>query len=193
MEWEKYAEDDHLYHERALGNVQSENEIIDKIVDIMPYNLNECEKQEILERRENRMKRALFTVDDNILETLRKIHERGIKIGLISNADKIDSKHWGESALAEFFDITIFSCDVGMLKPDVEIYNLAMNKLGVMPEDSIFVGDGGFNELWGARNAGMKTVFTEYLERKSENKKEKIAEHADYHIYEFHRLLNYID
>ena len=94
MEWEKYAEDDHLYHERALGNVQSERAVIDKIVDIMPYNLSECEKQEILERRENRMKRALLTVDDNILETLRKIHERGIRIGLISNADMIDSKHF---------------------------------------------------------------------------------------------------
>ncbi len=193
MEWEKYAEDNHLYRERALGNVQTEREIIDKIVDIMPYQLNESEKQEILERREERMKRALLSVDDTILDTLRQIHEKGIKIGLISNADLIDSKHWGESTLSKIFDITIFSCNVGMLKPDIEIYNLAINKLGIMPEDSIFVGDGGSNELWGAKNAGMKTVFTEFLERKSEIQKEIIEKHADYHIYKFDKLLNYID
>ncbi len=192
-EWETYAEDSRLYNERALGNVQTEKEIIDKIVDIMPYQLNESEKQEIFARREARMKKAFLTVDDNIINTLRKIHEKGIKIGLISNADMIDSKHWRESGLSELFDIAIFSCEVGMLKPNTEIYNLAMNKLEVMPEDSFFVGDGGSDELCGAQNAGMKTVFTEFLERKPKNQKEIIEKHADYHVYEFDQLLNCID
>ncbi len=193
MEWEKYAEDNRLYHERALGNVKTEKEIINKIVDIMPYQLSESEKQKILERREERMKRALLTVDNNIVDTLWKIHEKGIKIGLISNADIIDSKHWEESILSEIFDISIFSCDVGILKPDTGIYYLAMNRLGVTPEESIFVGDGGSNELCGAKNAGMKTVFTEFLDRKLKNQKEIIEKYADYHIDEFDNLLNYLD
>ena len=192
MEWEKYAENDHLYRERALGNVQTEKEIIDKIVDMMPFKSCEREKQEILKRREERMKRALFTVDDNILETLRKIHEMGIKIGLISNADIIDSKHWGESTLSKFFDVAIFSCDVGMLKPSIEIYRLAMNRLGVTPEESFFVGDGGSNELYGAQKAGMKTVFTEYLDDKSDSLKEEISKYADYHVNSFDEILKYI-
>lgn len=115
MEWEKYAEDYDLYHERAMGEVQTGKEIIDKIANIMPYKLNESEKQVILERREKRMKRALLKVDDKILNTLRKIHDKGIRIGLISNADMIDSMHWEESPLSELFDVAIFSCNVGML------------------------------------------------------------------------------
>lgn len=192
-EWEKYAEDNILYQERAQGNVKTEQEIIDKIVNIMPYQLNESQKQEILRRRQDRMKRALITVDDIILNTIKKIHDRGIKIGLISNADIIDTKYWSESPLSEFINEVTFSCDVGMLKPNSDIYRVVMHKLQVMPEESIFVGDGGSDELYGAKNVGMKTVFTEYLERKSEGEKEKINQHADYHIDNFVELIRCID
>lgn len=192
MEWEKYAEDNILYHERALGNVRTEKEIIDRIVDIMPYDLNEIQKQEILQRREERMKRALLTIDNKILDTLRKVDDKGIKIGLISNADMIDSKHWDKSPLSEFFDIAIFSCNVGILKPEPEIYKLAMDRLGIKPHESIFIGDGGSDELYGAKMAGMKTVFTEYLERKSSDKIEKIKFYADYHIDIFDEILKYV-
>lgn len=192
MEWEKYAEDSTLYRERALGNVRTEKEIIDRIVDIMPCNLNELQKQEILQRREERMKRALLTIDNKILDTLRKLYDKDIKIGLISNADMIDSKHWDKSPLSEFFDIAIFSCNVGILKPEPEIYKLAMDRLGSKPEDSIFIGDGGSDELYGAKMAGMKTIFTEYLERKSSDKIERIKLYADYHVDSFDELLKYI-
>lgn len=193
MEWEKYAEDNILYCERALGKVITEKDIIDKIVDIMPYHLNMSQKQEILHRREERMKRALLSVDSKIIDTLRKLQEKGVKIGLISNADMIDSKHWDKSPLAEFFDVAIFSHNVGILKPELEIYRLAMNMLNMKPEESIFIGDGGSDELYGAKSIGMKTIFTEYLECKSSDKIEKIKLHADYHIKDFDELLRCID
>jgi haloacid dehalogenase superfamily, subfamily IA, variant 3 with third motif having DD or ED/haloacid dehalogenase superfamily, subfamily IA, variant 1 with third motif having Dx(3-4)D or Dx(3-4)E len=192
-EWEKYAENDALYYERAIGKVNTEKEIIDKIVDIMPYQLKESQKQEILQRREERMKSALFSVDDKIIYTLMKVQDMGIKIGLISNADMIDSKHWAKSPLSQFFDVTIFSCNVGLLKPNVEIYRLAMGKLGITPDESIFVGDGGSDELYGAKIAGMKTVLTEYLVRKPEDIIKNIQLYTDYHIYRFDDLLKYIE
>lgn len=192
-EWEKYAEDEILYHERALGYIKTEKEIIDKIIDSMPYQLHDSQRQEILKRREERMKRALQTVDNKILDTLRHIHSKGIKIGLINNADIIDTKYWEESPLSELSEIAIFSCNVGVLKPDPKIYRLAMDSLGVEPKESIFVGDGGSNELYGAKIAGMKTVFTEYLECKSSEKVEKIKLYADYHISRFDELLEILE
>lgn len=192
-EWEEYAEDSVLYYDRAMGYIKTEKEIIDKIIDIMPYHINESQKQKILRRREARMKSALLSIDDKIIDTIRKVHEKGIKIGIISNADVIDSKHWTESPLSEFFDVVIFSCNVGLLKPETEIYTLAMDKLQVTPKDCIYVGDGGSDELYGAKKAGMKTIFTEYLERKTEDKIELIKKYADYHINRFDELLKYVD
>ncbi|MGN1179926.1 MAG: HAD family hydrolase [Suilimivivens sp.] len=115
---------------------------------------------------------------------------KNVKLGLISNADMIDCKYWKQSKLFSFFDDAVFSCDVGFLKPDRHIYELAMQHLNVLPGESLFVGDGGSEELYGAKSVGMKTVFSESLEIKSEEKRNGIMKYADYHIKDFAEILN---
>lgn len=192
-EWESYAENNILYDERAKGKIRNEREIIDRIVNIMPYKVTGEQKRKILLKREERMKRALLSVDNKVLEILGRVREKGVKIGLISNADIIDIKYWNDSPLSAFFDSVIFSCDVGILKPQTEIYQLAMKRLNVKPEESIFIGDGGSNELFGAQRAGMKTIFSEYLDCKSKIQKEMIIKYSDYHIESFDDILKCID
>ncbi|MCM1087486.1 MAG: HAD-IA family hydrolase [Muribaculaceae bacterium] len=191
-EWEKYAEADFLYRERALGLVKSEVEIIEKIAANIPFNISDIQKEKLLIARENRMKTALQSVSDSIINVLKELKSKNIKIGLISNADMIDCKYWKQSSLAPFFDDTIFSCDVGLLKPNEHIYELAMQHLGVLPNESLFVGDGGSEELYGAKAVGMKTMFTEALETKSSEQRNSIMKNADYHIKDFAEILNYI-
>lgn len=191
-EWEKYAEDNILYKNRALGKITDEKKIIEEIINIMPYDVNQEQKDEILCLRQERMRQALQMVDDKIIRTITEMHNQGIKIGLISNADKIDRKSWEESPLSKIFDDAVFSCDVGYLKPDVEIYKLAMNRMNVKAGQVVFVGDGGSDELTGAKNAGMITVFTEYLEKKEEFVKNNLMEEATYHIEDFEELLTIV-
>ena len=45
------------------------------------------------------------------------------------------------------------------MKPEKEIYELSLRQLSVSPAESVFVGDGGSNELEGARKAGMTTIM----------------------------------
>jgi len=191
-EWEKYAEEESLYRERALGLVKSEMEIIDKIVACIPFDISKIQKEKVLAAREKRMKAALQNVSLNIINVLKKLKSQNIKIGLISNADIIDCKYWKQSKLFPFFDDAIFSCDVGLLKPDRRIYELAMQHLSVLPDECLFVGDGGSAELYGAKMAGMKTVFTEALAVKSNEARESIMANADYHIVDFVEILNCI-
>ena len=191
-EWEKYAENDYLYRERALGFVKSEMEIIEKIVANIPFEISEAQKEKVLIAREKRMKTALQSVSENIKDVLKVLKSKNIKIGLISNADIIDCKYWKQSSIASFFDDAIFSCNVGFLKPDKRIYELAMQHLNVLPSECLFVGDGGSKELYGAKAVGMKTVFTEALDIKSTEKRNSIMEDADYHIKDFAEILNYI-
>lgn len=187
-EWEHYAENDDVYKARALGEIKDEREIIDRIICSMPYKISEEQMIEILNLREVRMQRALFEVDEKILHTIREIHEKDIKICLVSNADVIDCKYWSQSPLASFFDEAIFSCDVGIMKPDLKIYDYALRKLNVKADESLFVGDGGSDELTGARRAGMKAVFTEYLDKKDDKKSEILLREADYYIKQFDEL-----
>lgn len=191
-EWEQYAENDILYHERASGFVKTEIEIIDKMMSLIPFEVSVVQKEQVLFAREHRMKNALKMVSKEILDTLQKLKSKDIKLGLISNADCIDCKYWNQSPLFRYFNDSIFSCDVGLLKPDRQIYALAMQRLNVSPEQCLFVGDGGSNELWGAKSAGMGTVFSEMLEMKSAEQREAIINYADYHIKHLKELLNYL-
>jgi len=191
-EWEKYAEDNILYRKRALGKITDEKEIIEEIIKSLPYDVNQEQKDEILYLRQKRMRQALQMVDSSIIRTITELHNQGIKIGLISNADRIDRRSWEDSPLYKIFDDAVFSCDVGYLKPDAEIYKLAMTRLNIKAEQAVFVGDGGSNELTGAKNAGMLPIFTEYLEKKEESIKNKLMKEAIYHIEDFGELLTIV-
>lgn len=92
-QWERYAEDDILYRERALGMVKTETEIIDKIISNLPFEANDIQKRKVLNAREKRMKNALQSVSEEILDVLQKLKAMDIKLGLISNADVIDCKY----------------------------------------------------------------------------------------------------
>jgi putative hydrolase of the HAD superfamily len=57
-----------------------------------------------------------------------------------------------------FFDTVVFSCVAGVKKPDPRIYQLALERLKVKPQDCLYVGDGSSYELTGARKVGMHPV-----------------------------------
>ena len=71
----------------------------------------------------------------------------------------INMEAYRGSRLEGCFDVEVFSCEVGWVKPEPEIYRLCLQRLGLSASDCIFVGDGGSNELDGAKAVGLRTVF----------------------------------
>jgi len=67
-----------------------------------------------------------------------------------------------------------------------------MKRMNVKAGQVVFVGDGGSDELTGAKNVGMITIFTEYLDKKAESIKNKLMEEAAYHILDFGELLTIV-
>jgi putative hydrolase of the HAD superfamily len=111
-----------------------------------------------VQTRLGKFARAVLRIDDSVLWTLQVLRNRGKRLGLISNADAIQIASWGESPLHDAFDTVLFSCQVGLVKPDKRIYLRACHDLAVSPAECLFVGDGGSEELRGAKAVGMKTV-----------------------------------
>ncbi|WP_274653422.1 HAD family hydrolase [Paenibacillus humicola] len=97
-------------------------------------------------------------VRPDIPAMLGRLREEGMKLGLISNCTEEEVRGWSGSPLAALFDDALFSYEIGMAKPDRAIYLLGCERLSVLPEESIFVGDGGSGELEGARAAGMRPL-----------------------------------
>lgn len=106
------------------------------------------------ERLEAKAK-PLVNVEQPVLESLRRLRARGLRLGLVSNCSVEEVAAWPPSPLAALFDDVIFSYVVGHAKPDRIIYSMACQRLQVSPEHTAFVGDGGSDELRGAARAGL--------------------------------------
>lgn len=191
--WERYAEDRELYQERASGKVKSPEKIINSILDKMGLSPGEAVKTEVLCLRAERMKNALINVDPHILKTLHTLKEKELKLCLISNSDVIDTMYWKKSPLSEIFEEALFSHETGHLKPEPEIYREALHKMKVRPEQGLFIGDGGSEELKGAKESGIKTILAGYFIRRDEIRLKEIRKWADYYVTDIRDILPIIN
>jgi putative hydrolase of the HAD superfamily len=94
--------------------------------------------------------------DEDVIAAVRSARDAGVRTGLISNS-------WGTSiydpdALEGMFDEIVISGDVGLHKPQPQIYQLAAGRLGVAPEECVFVDDLREN-VRGAEEVGMTAVL----------------------------------
>jgi putative hydrolase of the HAD superfamily len=115
------------------------------------------EIDQLIELRRDWTRRALVPRAD-ALSTLEELRRRGHRLGLISVCSQDVPDVWEETPLAGVLDEHVFSCEVGLSKPDRRIYEIACERLGVEAGDCLFVGDGANDELPGAERAGMTAI-----------------------------------
>lgn len=177
-------------HDRVVGIDRDPVSIIRKVAHRIDPSIPE---PWILEATQSRLKRfalALEQADPATVRTLATLRQRGLKLGLISNADVTEISAWPRSPLAPHFNSVIFSCDVGLKKPDTAIYERSLTELGVAASEAVFVGDGGSDELEGARSAGLSAVIlTGILARTDPQLVETRRRSADYEVHHAGELL----
>jgi putative hydrolase of the HAD superfamily len=149
----------------------------------------------IRQAAENRINKFRYALEHPLLEAvevLARLKGMGKSTGLISNVFPMDICGWAGSPLKPLLDTVVFSCDVGLVKPEPEIYELCLESLGVKPEQSLFVGDGGADELKGARQAGLTPVLATGIRKMLwPETLEAIRKHADYEIENLHELIEF--
>jgi putative hydrolase of the HAD superfamily len=102
------------------------------------------------------------------LPMLKEFRARGIKLGMLSDFPpdtKID--HLGLSGL---WDVQLCSEVVGALKPDPVPFRVLAEKMGLPPEQILYVGNSVRYDIAGAKGAGMKAAliapsFTKFLKK----------------------------
>lgn len=99
-------------------------------------------------------------VDTVLLDFLRSLRPDR-KVGLISNAWSGLRKVITTNQFADVFDEMVISAEVGLVKPDPRIYQLALERLGVHPKESVFLDDMLIN-VEAARSLGISAIqFTQ--------------------------------
>ncbi len=101
------------------------------------------------------------------IEVLSCLKSEGYKAGLISDCSSEVPTIWKDTPFAPLIDVAVFSCLVGMTKPDPRIYHLAIDQLAVESETCLYVGDGSSQELTGAAQVGMHPVLIRIPHRDS--------------------------
>lgn len=101
--------------------------------------------------------------ESDAVEVLRSLRERGLRTGLLSNT------HWPRSFHEHFLerdglhlliDERLYTSEMRYAKPHPEAFGAALTALGVTnPARAVFVGDRPYDDIFGAKQAGMRAVL----------------------------------
>jgi HAD superfamily hydrolase (TIGR01509 family) len=104
----------------------------------------------------------LVKVEPDIKNTLVKLRKMGLKLGILSNtfvsAGSLD-RHLSELGILDFFPYRLYSYQFKFRKPDRRIFEAAIDKMGVLAANILFVGDRLEVDIWPAIKAGMRAVL----------------------------------
>jgi len=82
------------------------------------------------------------------------------KLAVVSNATSEFPRFvLKKTGLLKFFQVVVVSRDLGVRKPDPEIFRYTLEKLNVKPEEAIHVGDSMKHDVAGAKRAGIKAIW----------------------------------
>lgn len=112
-------------------------------------------------------------VEANIQQTLGRLREADLKIGILSNtfinAATLE-RHLAQLGLVNMFDLKLYSYQFPYRKPNKKIFLAAAEKIQTPPENIIFVGDRLDTDIFGALRVRMISV----LKKAYTNSKKKI-------------------
>lgn len=101
--------------------------------------------------------------EPSAVEVLQELRARGLRVGLLSNT------HWPRpfheqflerDGLAELIDARLYTSEMPFVKPDGSAFAAALEALGSPdPSQTAFVGDRLYDDMWGARQAGLRAVW----------------------------------
>ena len=101
-----------------------------------------------------------FCLRDGVTETLVALRQRGLHLGIVSNADNDQFSHLLQlSRLGPCFDSLLSSEDAQSCKPDSAIFSHALAQADCAPNQAYFVGDSLQQDIVGANRAGMRSVL----------------------------------
>jgi REG-2-like HAD superfamily hydrolase len=100
-----------------------------------------------------------FVAYDDSVPALKAVKSKGLTVGVISNIGQEIDSYCDELGFTPFLDFKVTSFEVGFDKPRPEIFQLALQKAGCQPAETIYIGDQYEQDIVGARGVGMQPVL----------------------------------
>lgn len=94
---------------------------------------------------------------DHIFSHIKSLRQKNYLVGLLSNTE-IPIMNFFHKKHKDKFDALIYSCKIKMRKPDRKIYEFALNKLKIKPQEAVFIDD-RIENIKGAEMIGIRTIL----------------------------------
>ncbi|KKQ94847.1 MAG: HAD-superfamily hydrolase, subfamily IA, variant 3 [candidate division CPR2 bacterium GW2011_GWC1_39_9] len=109
----------------------------------------------------------VFRMRLNMFKLLEELMAQDYSLGLLSNIDVAAVKYLRHN-MPLAFDELVFSCDVGSVKPERQIYEMMLCKLQVFPEHAVMIDD-RIENIEGAEAIGMQGIlYTDFVQLKND-------------------------
>lgn len=127
-------------------------------------------------------------LNDGVLELMEKLQKKGINIGICTDlTTHIQHRKIRKLGLGSYVDYIVTSEEAGVEKPNIKIFQLILNKMGLEAKDTLFVGDSFQKDIIGAFQAGMKPVW--YNKIKQAIPQDKVMFYEISNFYELEKYL----
>ncbi len=154
VEWHK------TFPLRMDGRIQDGDEQFLPMLEALGVKVEEEKLKEATVLRRKFMLQALQPKHD-ALECLNTLQARGFKLALASDCSSETPLLLDRTPLGAFFKVRAISAHLRVRKPDPKMYRHVLDGLSVSGEDCLYVGDGNSEELPGAKQHGMRTVWVD--------------------------------
>ena len=146
--------------ERTIANTDiSYDEFYQRMVEISKHNQDAYNRA----LEEYSLKKAPWNSDDEFVypeaENCLCELSKHYKIGIIANQNLGSEERLEKLGLLKYIDLVIASAEEGVAKPDLQIFQIALDRANCKPEEAVMVGDRIDNDIIPANKIGMTTVW----------------------------------
>ncbi len=84
---------------------------------------------------------SVFREKEGVFRLAQNLKKNGYKIGFLSNTEIPTMEYFFDKGYEKYFDVKVFSCAEKTIKPEERIYHIALDRLQVKPDETIFIDD----------------------------------------------------
>ena len=105
--------------------------------------------------------------DEQVRPVWEGLHERGIRVGILSNTIWSRDYHRGvfeRDGVLDLIDADVYSSEIAWTKPHPKAFRASAEALGLEPSEAVYVGDRPFEDVHGSQSAGMRAIWVPHSE-----------------------------
>jgi putative hydrolase of the HAD superfamily len=107
--------------------------------------------------------RSVYSPRPDVFSIVSSLHDGGCRTALLSNTEEPTMRFFHEQQY-DMFDVLVFSCAEGARKPEKKIYEITIEKLGLKPEQTVFIDDKQ-EFINAAEQMGINTILFKDIEQ----------------------------